>query len=146
MVKILRIFGLFIIFCGCSAKKDLKEENTLFTSAKGNKFYGGTLKLNESDYIKNLFPHNITDAISYRVATQVYEGLLKFNQNDLSLLNAIAKSYTTNEAKTVYTFKLNEGVYFHDDPCFKNGKGRELTTEDIKYCFTLLCKQDINNQ
>lgn len=114
--------------------------------AKGGRFYGGVFKVNESDYIKNLFPHNITDAISYRVATQIYEGLMKFNQADLSLVKGLAEDFTLDESRTVYTFKLRKGVLFHDDECFSGGKGREMTAEDVKYCFTLLCTQNINNQ
>ncbi|HEY8401576.1 MAG TPA: ABC transporter substrate-binding protein [Cytophagaceae bacterium] len=131
--------------CNTSNEGSTSDPNTL-REAKGGRFYGGVFNVNESDYIKNLFPHNITDAISYRVATQVYEGLMKFNQEDLSLTKGLAEDYSTNDDKTVYTFKLKKGVMFHDDPCFPDGKGRELTAEDVKYCFTLLCTPGINNQ
>jgi oligopeptide transport system substrate-binding protein len=135
--------SLFIYSC---TEKDSKTDSTEQKEAKGGKFYGGTFKVNESDYIKNLFPHNITDAISYRVANQIYEGLMKFNQSDLSLKNGLAESYTTDPTKSVYTFVLRKGVFFHDDACFPGGKGRELTSEDVKFCFKLLCTQNINNQ
>jgi len=71
---------------------------------------------------------------------------LKFNPKDLSLMNGIAEGYNVDPTQTIYTFKLRKGVLFHDDPSFKDGKGRELSAEDIKYCFTLLCTQNINNQ
>jgi peptide/nickel transport system substrate-binding protein len=122
------------------------QDGGAHTEAKGGKYYGGIFKVNESDYIKNLFPHNITDAISYRVATQIYEGLMKFDQKDLSLIKGLADSISVDESKTVYTVRLKKGVLFHDDPCFKDGMGRELTSEDVKFCFTKLCTQDINNQ
>ena len=32
-----------------------------------------------------------------------------------------------------YTFKVRKGVRFHDDKCFVNGKGRELTSHDFVY-------------
>lgn len=143
---LLKLFCICAILYSCNPQKDSTVDSKEQKEAKGGKLYGGVFKVNESDYIKNLFPHNITDAISYRVATQVYEGLLKFNQSDLSLKNGIAESYTTDDTKSIYTFKLRQGVLFHDDPCFPEGKGRELTSEDIKYCFTLLCTQSINNQ
>lgn len=114
--------------------------------ANGNKYYGGIFRLNESEYIKNLFPHNITDAYSYRVAQQVYEGLFKFNDETLKVESQLVDSFTTNEELTIYTFKLKEGVYFHDDECFDGGKGREMTAEDVAYCFTRLCTKHINNQ
>jgi oligopeptide transport system substrate-binding protein len=135
-----------IALYSCGPGNDSQSAETTQIAGKGGKFYGGVFKVNESDYIKNLFPHTITDANSYRVATQIYEGLLKFNPSDLSLVNSIAESYNVDPTQTIYTFKLRKGVVFHDDPCFTNGKGRELNAEDIKYCFTLLCTQNINNQ
>jgi oligopeptide transport system substrate-binding protein len=135
-----------IALFSCGTGNDSQTTESTQIPGKGGKFYGGVFKVNESDYIKNLFPHNITDAISYRVATQVYEGLLKFNPADLSLVNGIAESYNVDPTKTIYTFKIRKGVMFHDDASFKDGKGREVTAEDIKYCFTLLCTQNISNQ
>jgi peptide/nickel transport system substrate-binding protein len=136
--------AVLMVSCKSSSNKDGAADGQL--EGKGGKKYGGTLKVNESDYIKNIYPLNITDAISYRVASQVYEGLLKFNQADLSLKNCLAESYQIDESKTVYTFKLKKNILFHDNECFPEGKGREMTSEDVKYCFTLACTQDINNQ
>jgi len=138
--------NLVLVSCGPSSTDSGKSNTPAQTEGKGGRMYGGVFKVNESDYIKNLYPLNITDAISYRVASQIYEGLLKFNPADLTLTNGLAESYTVDEAKTVYTFKLRKGIMFHDDACFKDGKGRELTAEDVKYCFTRICTQDVNNQ
>ena len=136
-----------VLLSSCDTTKETGSgESSSLTAAKGGRYYGGVFKVNESDYIKNLFPHNITDAISYRVANQVYEGLMKFNQADLSLIKGIAEDYSVDPSKTVYTFKLRKGVFFHDNECFPGGKGRELTAEDVKFCFTQLCTQNINNQ
>src|SRR6185437_1632404 len=118
--------NLVLVSCGPSSTDSGKSNTPAQTEGKGGRMYGGVFKVNESDYIKNLYPLNITDAISYRVASQIYEGLLKFNPADLTLTNGLAESYTVDEAKTVYTFKLRKGIMFHDDPCFKDGKGREL--------------------
>lgn len=124
----------------CSNDKDGRSENAeALVEAKGGKYSGGIFKYNEAEFLKNLFPHNITDATSYRIASQVYEGLMKFTQDSLHLTNGLAESYTIDESKTVYTFKLRKGVMFHDNACFPEGKGRELTAEDVKYCFSLLC-------
>jgi ABC-type transport system substrate-binding protein len=32
-----------------------------------------------------------------------------------------------------YIFKIRKGIFFQDDPCFPEGKGRELTAEDFVY-------------
>lgn len=135
-----------LVLSACKSSTDSTEDQDALTEAKGGKYYGGIFILNESDYIKNLFPHNIVDAISYRVANQVYEGLMKFDQKDLSLKTGLAESFTVDSTQTVYTFKLRKGVKFHDNKCFPGGKGREVTAEDVKYCFTLLCTPNTNNQ
>ncbi|HWZ21217.1 MAG TPA: ABC transporter substrate-binding protein, partial [Cytophagaceae bacterium] len=135
-----------LLVTACGPSSDPGTDPNALVEAKGGKYYGGTFLVNESDYIKNLFPHNIIDAISYRVASQIYEGLMKFDQKDLSLKNGIAESYTVDSTQMVYTFKLRKGVLFHDDECFSGGKGREVTAEDVKYCFTLLCTPSVTNQ
>ena len=30
-----------------------------------------------------------------------------------------------------YTFRLRDDIYFQDDPCFPNGKGRRVTANDV---------------
>lgn len=127
-------------------KKPVEDEPNKSKATAGGRFYGGTFKLNETEYIKNLFPHSIVDVYSYRIASQVYEGLFKFDHTSLKVVNGLAESYTIDDSHTVYTIKLKKGVMFHDDECFEGGKGRELKANDIKYCFTKLCTQDRNNQ
>lgn len=136
-----------IIFQSCDTAKEGGTEASLeLREAKGGKYYGQVLKINESDYFKNLFPHHIIDAISYRIAAQVYEGLLKFNAQDLTLRKGLAEEYSVDSTNTIYTFTLRKGVVYHDDECFEGGIGREVTAYDIKYCFTQLCTQYPNNQ
>ncbi len=140
----LLIISLFFASCGGSQNSETPKE---LRSANGGRYYGGEFRLNESEYIKNLFPHNIVDVYSYRVASQIYEGLFKFDQGgNLKIVPALAESHTIDSSYTVYTVKIRKGVVFHDDACFGGGKGREVKAEDIKYCFTRLCTQDRNNR
>jgi len=137
------MLSLFLVGCGSESEDTAKS----LQPANGGRYYGGVFRLNESEYIKNLFPHNIVDVYSYRVAAQIYEGLFKFDQGgNLRVIPALAESYEVDASYTVYTFKLRKGVLFHDDACFPGGTGRELTAEDVKYCFTRLCTQDRNNR
>lgn len=116
-----------------------QKKEFVFTEAKGGKFYGGTFRYNEEEYLKSLFPLNITEVTGHRIAEQIYEGLVKFNDSTLEVVPCIAKSWKiTNQGRT-YTFNLRDDVYFHDDPCFKNGKGRKVTTHDVKYCLDKVC-------
>ncbi|WP_017730994.1 ABC transporter substrate-binding protein [Nafulsella turpanensis] len=138
-----------VLFTGACTSSEEGQEETLQAGVRegeGGHYYGGVLRINESEYIKNLFPPSITDVYSYRVASQMYEGLFKFNDLDLTLENSLAESYTLDSTGTVYTFKLRDNVYFHDDPAFPGGKGRKLTAADVAFCFTQLCTQSALNQ
>jgi len=141
------IFFLFLFsIVSCSKKDENGDEGSILRDARGERYYGGIFRLNESEFIKNLFPHNITDAYSYRVATQIYEGLFKLNDENLQVIPGLAESYEVDESGKIYTVHLKKGVFFHDDACFADGVGREVTAEDVKYCFTRLCTQRLNNQ
>ena len=107
---------------------------------------GGAFRMNEVQDFRNLYPLNITEVVGHRITNQIYEGLLKYSQKDLEIIPSIAETWEVNEDATRFTFHLREGVKFHDDDCFDGGKGREVTAEDFKKCFTLLCTSDPQNQ
>lgn len=148
-MRLFNIFFLFVVFASfcvsCGTGSDEPADGAL-RPAEGGKFYGGIFRINESEYIKNLFPHNITDAYSYRVASQVYEGLFRFDPENLNVTKSLVDDFSVDESGTIYTFKIKKGVFFHDNPCFADGKGREVTSQDVAYCFTQLCTRSINNQ
>ena len=135
-----------VLFFSCGKNNSNQDSYGGLTQVEGDRFIGGVFRINESEYIKNLFPHNITDAYSYRVASQVYEGLFKFDPESLEVTKGLVENYQVDETGTKYTFLLKKGVFFHDNPCFPNGEGRELKAKDVAYCFTRLCTKSLNNQ
>lgn len=145
VLSLLLVAGLIASLSSCKKNPKGEDDNNL-RKANGGRYYGGVFKINESEYIKTLFPHNIIDVVSQRVASQIYEGLFKFDPSDLSIKKSLIEDYTIDSSGTIYTFKLKKGVLFHNDPCFTGGKGRQLTSADVKFCFTLLCTQQANNQ
>lgn len=112
---------------------------------KGGRVYGGTLRFNETDKFQTLYPTLITDAISSHVASQIYEGLVKFDPKTMRILPCIAEKWDVDDAGIVYTFHLRKDVKFQDDACFSGGKGRAVTADDVKYSFELLCRNDGKN-
>ncbi len=138
---------LLLAVCGLLLFSSCGPDNSGAMEAKGGKMYGGTLKLSETEKFQTVYPYSVTDVISSNICYQIYEGLLRFNPKDPSeILPCLASSYKMNEEGTVYTFTLKKGVFFHDDPCFADGKGREVTAEDVSYSFQLLCTQFAGNQ
>ena len=56
----------------------------------------------------------------------MYDSLLEWDQ-DLQIQPALAESYEVDADATSYTFKLRQGVLFHN--------GQEMTANDVKYSF-----------
>lgn len=89
-----------------------------------------------TSYIKSLDPIHGVDDYSARELAKVYEGLLEYHylKRPLELVPNLAESMpTVSDDQLVYTFKIKPGVLFHDNVCFANGKGRELTADDFVY-------------
>lgn len=102
---------------------------------------GGVFNFNEAQELRSIFPLTITRVSEQRVASQIYEGLVRFNAKDLSVEPCLAKSWEVDPTGTIYTFHLRDGVRFQDDPVFSNGEGRRLTAEDVVHCFTIICEK-----
>ena len=110
----------------------LKQNNPMPT-------VGGVIRIAENDCYNTLFPAEIEETVSFKVITQMHDGLVALNPKNLSVVPAIAKKWEVNDAQTTYTFQLNDNVFFHDDPCFSDGKGKKITSQDFLYTFHLLC-------
>ncbi len=139
---------LCLLASACSSTQDQTVDGPggELREGEGGRYYGGIFRTNETEYIKNLYPPAITDVYSYRVANQIYEGLFRLKPDNLTVINGLAESHTVDESGTVYTIRLRDDVYFHDDPCFSTGKGRKVIAEDVAFCFTRLCTQSPQNQ
>ena len=136
------ILIISVLFSSCS---NSKSEGGSERVAKGDKVYGGTLRINETEQIQTLYPAGITDIGSAHIANQLYEGLVKFNAKDLTIIPSLAEKWEIDAAGTTYTFHLKKGVLFQDNECFPEGKGREVKSEDFKYAFELLCTDSKDN-
>ncbi|HKG26179.1 MAG TPA: ABC transporter substrate-binding protein [Thermomicrobiales bacterium] len=79
----------------------------------------------ESDPI-NLIPFGATAGSNMWGKECMYDSLLAWDK-DLNIIPALAESYEAAPDATSYTFKLRQGVKFHD--------GRDMTAADVKYSF-----------
>jgi oligopeptide transport system substrate-binding protein len=130
---------LGLVYWTVQACKQDEASTRELKKAEGNRYYGGTMRYNEEEYFKSLYPLNVTEVTGHRIAEQIYEGLVAFDQATLDIRPALAKSWEIDDSGTQYTFHLRTDVFFHDDPCFPDGKGRRFTAQDVKYCFDRLC-------
>ncbi|GEM_PF-1088762 len=107
---------------------------------------GGVFRYNETQYLRSMFPLNISEVVGHRIVNQVYEGLVTLDHTTLAVKPCIAESWQISDDARVYTFKLRRDVRFHDDPSFSGGKGRGVTAQDFVYCFDQLCTPDGANK
>jgi ABC-type transport system substrate-binding protein len=124
--------------CGGDESKNESKDNDSLSSV------GGNLNIALNQEVLNFDPIKITDGYSLQVLGQIYEGLVRFNDKDLSIEPLLADSWTMDESGLVFTFKIKKGVFFHDNNCFANGKGRELKADDVLYSFNRVCNSKIN--
>jgi peptide/nickel transport system substrate-binding protein len=144
-MRISLLFTLIVtlfIFNSCTEDTDSTKDKI----AIGGKYYGGVFKFMSSEKITTLLPISITDVYSSRIVSQIYEPLLKLNISTLEVEGCLAESFSfSNDAKK-FTLKLRKGVFFHDDECFENGKGREVSAEDVKFSLELACSGLLANE
>jgi len=133
--------ALFLAGCNGSSPSSSAPKR----EAKGGVKYGGVFRYNENEYFKSLYPLGITEVGGHRITNQIYEGLVRFEPKNLTVEPLLAKSWTVDESATVYTFNLRTDVYYHDDACFADGKGRKVVAEDFAYVFNRLCVPDARN-
>lgn len=125
-----------VSFDGC--KHRALPDRSALRPAAGGRWYGGVYRVNETGELRSLDPVAINDVTSAHIAENIYDQLLYFDEN-LNLTCELAERWEVSTDGRTYTYYLRRGVYFHDDPCFPGGKGRELTAEDVAYSLTRCC-------
>lgn len=142
---IILVVSFLLLLSACDTEQQTTTSSVTKIPAQGERIYGGTFRFNLSEPYQTLFPHSITDVMSSHIATQIYEGLVKFNPRDLTIIPCLAERWEIDSSGTIYTFYLKKGVFFHDDACFPKNKGREVKAQDFKYSFELLCSSGWEN-
>ena len=143
MLKNSFILLLTIIFCvSCTQKSG---DNTAVVG-RGGVVYGSVFKFMSTEKITNLFPLQITTTYAQRVGNQIFQGLLKIDPEGTNVIPCLASSYNVSDDALTFTFKIRKGIYFQDDACFPEGKGREIDANDFKYCLEMSCSDNPLNQ
>lgn len=73
---------------------------------------------------------------------QLYNTLVEVDEN-MHLKPSLAKSWELSANNLTFTFHLRNDVYFIDDTCFKNGRGRRLIAADVVYSFSRLMDAEV---
>ena len=96
----------------------------------------------------SLDPAIVTDGESFKVTQNLFETLLNFGKQDTTINPGLAKEWTVSDDGLTYTFKLQEGVKFHDGTDFnaeaviKNVNRWKGGTEEDFYYFNSMFKAE----
>jgi peptide/nickel transport system substrate-binding protein len=96
-----------VFFAGCIGQKPAVPEKL-----------GGTLIFARSGDAVRLDPSNVTDGISIDVCANIFDALLKFKPGTTEVAPALATEWSSSGDGLVWTFKLRQGVKFHDGTPF----------------------------
>jgi len=88
--------------------------------------------------VKSLDPGNIDDVYSNLVVSHICEPLYTYHylKRPFEVIPLLAEALPViSPDKLTYTIRIKQGVYFQDDPCFPDRKGRQLKAEDFVFAF-----------
>lgn len=119
----LRMLVLFFAFFSCASRDD---------DATTNVFH-----YNESNGISSLDPAFARNLENMWAVNQLYDGLLALDDS-LRIVPAVASRYEVSDDGLSYRFFLRMDVHFHDNACFRGGKGRRVVASDVVYSFNRL--------
>ena len=94
---------------------------------------GGTLIWGHSETTQNLYTHQTGTISTMRILQNIHDGLVTTDKN-LNIIPELAESYVVSKDGMSYTFKLRDGVKFHD--------GSDMTSADVKYSFEKVMDPD----
>ncbi|HTR86538.1 MAG TPA: ABC transporter substrate-binding protein [Reyranella sp.] len=100
--------------------------------AQGQPKQGGTLVMAMDTEPPTLAGYTSTAQPVGEISTKVYEGLLDYSP-DLKPMPSLAKSWTVSDGGKTITFKLQEGVKWHD--------GQPFTSADVQYTIMEVLKK-----
>ena len=89
---------------------------------------------NESSGLASLDPAFAKNKQVMWSTHQLYNTLIEIDSN-MQMQPSLATHWNISEDNLVFTFTLRNDVFFTDDACFVNGKGRKLTAHDVEYSF-----------
>jgi oligopeptide transport system substrate-binding protein len=113
---------LFVSFCFCG----------LYSCSSKHATNKQVFNYNEQTGIATLDPAFAKNQSVMWPIHQLYNTLVEVDSS-LNIVPSVAKRWDVSADRRVFTFHLRDDVFFHDDPCFPNGKGRKLVAADVAY-------------
>lgn len=123
---ILIVLSLSLLGAGCSSSSDSGSEETSdgsTLSAEADSTSATITFAYQAD-ISSFDPDNGFEVAGLGAINSVYEGLVEYAPNSTELGGLLAESWTISDDGLIYTFKIRDGVNFHD--------GTPMTAQEAK--------------
>lgn len=91
--------------------------------------------------LKGFDPAHAEDVYCKKVIGQIFENLYDYHylKRPYEIIPLLADGLPQiSDDKLTYTIKIKKGIYYQDDNCFPEGKGRELKASDFVYAYKRL--------
>lgn len=150
LAALLSVFVLLLAACDGVDDADVSTEDTDDAGAEeadtddagaeeaaGNQ--GGTLRVRFGGDIAGFDPAMLFQIENQTVAQNIYNGLLRYNEETNEIIEDLASSYEVSDDGLTYTFELREGVAFHDD-------FGDLTADDVVFSFERIMDPDTGSR
>ncbi len=133
MLKTAFAFPVFFILAFMCCKDGNKDEDarTIFN-------------YNEMNGLTSLDPAAASNFENIGPVNQLFNGLVQMDDS-LNVEPCIAKRFDLSTDGLCYTFYLRSDVFFHDNICFENGKGRKINAKDFAFSFNRLFDSKVSS-
>lgn len=98
-------------------------------------------RYNQPDGITSLDPAFARSQANIWAAAQLFNGLLELDAS-MKVQPCLAREWSLSEDGLIYTFKLRDSVFFHEDPCFYPQRSRKVNAQDVVYSFKRIIKPE----
>ena len=115
------IYALFLTLSFLSCKDHTHIDKKIF-------------RYNETSGIASLDPAFAKNQSIMWAIHQLYNTLIEVDSN-MQLKPSLASSWEFTDSNKTITFHIRNDVFFQDDACFTNNKGRRLVAADVAYSF-----------
>ncbi|HUW06532.1 MAG TPA: ABC transporter substrate-binding protein [Williamwhitmania sp.] len=111
-------------------------------STAGRHASHNVFRYNESKGITSLDPAFARTMPSIWPVSQIFCGLVQLD-SALQVKPCVAKRWSISADGLTYTFSLRNDVFFQNDTCFVEGKGRRVTSNDFVYSIDRLGLEEV---
>ncbi|MBU8769634.1 glutathione ABC transporter substrate-binding protein [Cytobacillus oceanisediminis] len=125
------VFVSLVLMAGCSSKESGTDEKESSGSSSSSIEEELVIAVNEN--FISMDPHNTGDTNSNSVQTAMLEGLLGSDEEG-QIIPQLAEEYSVSDNALEYSFKLRQGVTFHD--------GEPFNAEAVKTSFERIMKDE----